>query len=103
DAHRLVILHRDFDHGAEIRVSGFSNAGVAGIDAVLGQVAGALGIPGEQNMSVVVEVADDGHAHALLIKLLDNVGHGGSSLVVVDRDPHQFGAGPGQSGDLLDG
>ena len=37
-------------------------ADVAGIDAVLGQGARAVGIAGEQQVAVVVEVADDGDA-----------------------------------------
>ena len=103
DAHRLLILHRDFDHGAEIRIAGLADAGVAGIDAVLRQIAGALGILGEQNVAVVVEVADDGHAHALLVELLDNARNGGGSLFVVDGDAHQLRAGSSQGGTLLDG
>ena len=50
-----------------------------------------------------MEVADDGHAHALLVELLDDVGHGGGRFFVVDGDAHQFRAGAGQRGALLDG
>ncbi len=103
DAHRLLILHRDFDHGAEVGVAGLSNAGVAGIDAVLGQIARALGIFRQQNVTVVVEVADDGDADALLIELFDDVGNGGGSLVVVHGDAYQFGTGAGEGCYLLDG
>ena len=103
DAHRLLILHRDFDHGAEIRVAGLADAGVAGIDAVLGQIARALGILRQQNVPVVVEVADDGHADALLVELLDDVGNGCGRLVIVHGDAHQFRPGAGQCRDLLHG
>ena len=65
DAHRLLVLDRNLDHGAEIVVVLASDADVAGIDAVLGQRPGALGILLQQDVSVVVEVADDGDAHAL--------------------------------------
>ena len=101
DAHRFLILHRDFDHGAEIGVAGLSDAGVAGIDAVLGQIARAFGILGQQNVAVVVEVADDGNADALLVELLDDVGNGRGSLVVVHGDAHQFRPGAGQRRHLL--
>ncbi len=54
-------------------------------------------------MPVVVEVADDGHAHALLVEFLDDAGNGGGSFFVIDGDAHQFRPGAGQSGTLLDG
>ena len=54
-------------------------------------------------MSVVMEVADDGHADALLVESLDDLGDGRGGVVVVDRDAHEFGAGARQSRDLLDG
>ena len=44
-------------------------------------------------MAVVVEVADDGHAHAELVQGLDDLGHRGGGLVGVDGDAHQLGAG----------
>ena len=103
DAHRLLILHRDFDHGAEIGVAGLADAGVAGIDAVLGQIARALGILGQQNMAVVVEVADDGHADALLVELLDDVRDGCGRLVIVHGNAHQFRPGASQRCHLLHG
>ena len=76
---------------------------VAGIDAVLGQCPGALGILLQQDMAVVVEVADDGHRHAEAIEAVDDVGHGRGGGVIVDGDAHQFGAGAGQGGTLPDG
>ncbi len=103
DAHRLLILHRDFDHGAEIRVARLADAGVAGIDAVLGQIARALGILRQQNVPVVVEVADDGHADALLVELLDNMRNGRGRLVVVHGHAHQFRPGTSQLRHLLHG
>ena len=103
DANRLLILDRDFDHGAEVGVVLAADADVAGIDAVLGQGAGALGIFLEQLMSVVMEVADDGDADALFVELLDDGRDRGGGFFVVDRDPNQFGAGAGQRRDLLDG
>ncbi len=93
DAHRLLVLDRNLDHGAEIVVVFASDADVAGVDAVLGQRAGALGIFLEQDVAVVVEVADDRNAHALLIELLDDGRDRSRGFFVVDRDPHQLGPG----------
>ena len=47
---------------------------VAGIDAVLGQRPRALRILLQQEVAVVVEVADDRNAHAVLVELLDDLG-----------------------------
>ena len=102
DPDRLLILHRDFNHGAEVVVVLASYADVAGIDAVLGQAFGAAGILGEQEMSVVVEVADDGDADALLVETLDDVGDGFGGVVIVDGDSHHFAARFRQGGYLLD-
>ena len=44
-----------------------------------------------------------GTLHALLVELLDDGRDGGSGFFVVDRDANQFGAGPRQRRDLLDG
>ena len=76
---------------------------LSGIDTVLRQGAGALGIFLEQLMSVVMEVANDRNVDALLVELLDDGCDGGSSLFVVDRDPNQFRARTGQRRNLLDG
>ena len=64
DAHRLAILDGHFDHGAEVVVRLAADIRVAGIDAVLGERARALRIFLEQQVAVVVEVADDRHRHA---------------------------------------
>jgi hypothetical protein len=69
DAHRLAVLDGHFDHGAEIVVVLLADVDVAGIDAVLGQRARALGILLQQDVAVVMEVADDGHAHAELVEV----------------------------------
>src|SRR3954453_361371 len=54
-------------------------------------------------MAVIVEIANNRHAHTLFVKLLHNAGHGRSRLVVVYSHAHEFGAGTRQSGHLLDG
>ena len=87
DAHRLAVFDGGFDHGAEIVVVLFADVDVAGIDAVFGQRARACGILLQQQMAVVVEVADDGHAHAELVQRIDDLrdGRGRGSVFTVTR------------------
>ncbi len=86
DAHRFAVGDGHFDNLAEVGVVVLGTH-VAGVDAVLGERFGARGILGEQEMAVVVEVADDGDVH-----LGDDLGDGGRRGVVVDRDAYQLGA-----------
>ena len=84
DAHRPVVFDGHLDHGAEVVVVLLADVDVARIDAVLGERAGALGIFLQQDVAVVVEVADDGHAHAELVERLDDLRHGcGGGFVVL--------------------
>ena len=64
DAHRLAVRDRHLDHAAEVVVVLRAGADVAGVDAVLVQRPRALGVLGQQQVAVVVEVAHDRHAHA---------------------------------------
>ena len=50
-----------------------------------------------------MEVADDRHAHALLVQFLNNARHRRGSLVIVNCDAHQFRSGASQSSHLLHG
>ncbi len=83
-----MVLDCNLNHGAEIIVVLAPNADVARIDAVLGQRFGTGGVFLEQDVSVVVEVADDRHADGALIKLLDDIREGGGSVFIVDGDAH---------------
>src|SRR5450759_1716662 len=103
DAHGFLILRGNLNHGAEVVVVLASDAGIARIDAVLGQALGAAGVLGQQEVSVVMEVADDGHAQALLLESLYDVGDGLSGIVIIDRDADDFAAGTRQGSDLLYG
>ena len=60
---------------------------IPGVDAVLGERPGALGILGEEDVAVVVEVTDDRHVH-----LADDFRHRPGGLVVVDRHPDELAA-----------
>ena len=68
---------------------------VAGIDAVLGEGAGAVGILLEEDVAVVMEVADDGDADAEFVEGVDDFGDGLGGGFGVDGDADKLGAGLG--------
>jgi hypothetical protein len=103
DAHRTPVFDGRLDHGAEIIVVLLADIYVAGINAVLGKRPRALGILPQQDVAVVMKVADDGHAHAELIEAVHNLRDGRGRLLGVHRDPHQFGARPRQRHHLIYG
>ena len=76
---------------------------VAGIDAIFGEGAGTLGIFLEEDMAVVVEVADDGDADAEFIESVDDFGNGLRGGFGIDSDADQLGAGLCQRHHLIDG
>ena len=59
DAHRLAVVARDAADRRELLVAPLAGADVAGIDAVLVERLRAVGIAREQQVAVVVEVADE--------------------------------------------
>ena len=101
DAHRLVVLDRGLDDGAELAVLLFLEADIAGIDAVLVERLGAGRVIGQELVADIVEVADDRHVDVHFQEPLLDVRHGGRGLVAVDGDAHDFGAGPRQRRHLL--
>ena len=103
DAHRLVVFERGFDHDVEIVVGLAADVDVAGVDAILGQRAGAFGILLEQQVAVVVEIADDGHAHAELIERIDDSRHGGGGGFGIHGHADQLRTGARQRHHLIDG
>ena len=103
DADGLLVLDRALDHDLEVVVVFLADGRVAGIDAVLGQGARRGGIFLEQDVAVVVEVADDGDADAALVEAFDDGGNGGGGVFVVDGDADDLRAGEGQGCNLVDG
>ena len=103
DADGLLMVDGDLNHGAEVVVVAAADGDVAGIDAVFGESFGAAGVLFEQNVAVVVEVADDGGVDAAGGEALDNGRDGGSGVFVIDGDADDFTAGEGEGLDLLDG
>ena len=86
------LLDGDLDDRAEVLVAALA-ADVARVDAVLGQRARALGILREQQVPVVVEVADDRDVDADVGEARDDLGNGRCGLLVVHRDANELRAG----------
>ena len=103
DAHRLGVLQRQLDDRRELPVALGLEADVAGVDAILVERFGAGGVLGQQRVAVVVEVADQRHAHAHLRQAVADVRHGLGGLVAVDGDAHELGAGAGERRRLAGG
>ena len=102
NAHRLVVLQGDVDDGAEVLVVALATH-VARIDAVLGERLGAVGMSRQQQVPVVVEVADDRDHHTDAAKSGDDPGHRRRRRIVVDGDAHQLAAGAREQGHLCHG
>ena len=100
DADRLVILDGALDHDAEVRIVFAPDRNVAGIDAVLGEGARSGRIFLEQDVAVVMKVADDRHAQAALFESFNNVRNGCRGVFIVDRDANQLGAGESERRNL---
>ena len=103
DAHGLAVVAGDRADGGELLVAALAGADVAGIDAVLVERAGAIGILGQQDVAVVVKIADErsfaaGVEHALL-----DFGDGGGGFRNVHGDADHLRAGGGQLDALLHG
>ena len=93
DADGFVVFDGRFNHDAEIVILFAADVDVAGIDAVFGERAGAGGIFFQQQMAVVMEVADDGDIDAEGAQGVDNDWNGLSSLVGVNCDADEFRTG----------
>ncbi len=102
DAHRFIVLRGHLDHGLEVVVVLAADIRIAGIDPVLGQRAGAFGILLQQNMAVVMEIADDRHAHAELLASVHDLRNRRRRLLGIHRHPHQLRTGSRQRHHLVD-
>ncbi len=101
DADGLPVVDGTLDHGAEIVIVFATDRHVAGVDAVLGEGAGAGGVFAQKDVTVVMEVTDDRRVPAFFLEAFDDVGNGFGGVVVVDGDADEFGAGAGEGGYLL--
>ncbi len=103
DAHGLAVVARHFADRRELLVAALAVAHVAGIDAVLVERAGAIGILGEQDVAVVVKIADDGSVAARVEQTLLDFRHRGRRFRHVHGDANQFRSGLGEFEALLRG
>ncbi len=103
DADRLAVVARNFADRGELLVAALAVAHVSGIDAVLIERAGAIGIFGQQNVAVVVKIADDGRVAARVQQPLLDFGHGGRRFRHVHGDADEFRSGLGEFEALLRG
>ena len=96
DAHRLAVIHRDLADRRELLVAPASGADVARVDAVLVERRRAIGKLRQEQMPVVVEVADERRVASGVDHPLLDLGHRGGGLRQVDGDAHHFRSGFGQ-------
>jgi hypothetical protein len=96
DAHRLVVTDCHLDDGGELAILLVLEADVAGIDPVFVERLGAGRVIGEQLVTDVMEVAHDRHIDAHPAEAILDVRHRGGSLVAIDGDAHELGAGTGE-------
>ena len=93
DAHRLAVVACDVADGRELFVAAAAGADVAGIDAVLVERPGAVGIAGQEQMAVVVEVADERGRHAGIEHAPLDLGHRCRGFRQVDSHADHLRAG----------
>ena len=103
DAHGLAVIDGNFADRRELLVAARSRAHISGIDAVFIEGLRAIGIFGQQDVAVVVKIADDRRDAALIAQARDNFRHRRGRLRHVHRDAHQFRPGIGQFLALLHG
>ena len=101
DAHRLVVVDGDLADRGELLVAPAAGADVARIDAVLVERRGAVREARQQQMAVVVEVADERRRAAGVEHALLDFRDRGRRLGQVDGDPHHLRAGFRQLDALL--
>ena len=85
NAHRLSVIDCRLHDCREVGVA-MLRADVAGIDAILVEGRCALGVLGQQQMPIVVKVADERHVESTIIEPLPNFRHRFCRFVIVDGD-----------------
>ncbi len=100
DTHRPVVPNGQLDQGGELAVAFLAATDVAGVDAVLGQGLGALGIVAQEPVAIEVEIPDQGDIQPHAIQGFANSRHGSGGIFIVDGDTNQFRTRASQFGDL---
>ena len=96
DAHGLAVIDRHFADRCELLVAAGSGAHISRINAVLVECARAIGIFGQQDVPVVVKIANDRRDAARITQPSDNFRYRRRRFRHVHRDAHQFRSGVGQ-------
>ena len=103
DAHGCAVVDRHLADRRELLVTPRAGTDVARVDPVFVERARAVGVAGEEQVAVVVEVADErGGAAGVEHPLLD-LGHCRSGVRHVDGDAHHLRSRLPQLDDLLRG
>jgi hypothetical protein len=76
---------------------------IARIDPVFRQGPGTVGIPGQQQMSIVVKVPDDRHRDSNAVQLLHDGRYCRGGRLIVDGDSYQLAPSTRQLGHLARG
>jgi len=99
NANGLSAFDSNLHDGAKVLVASLATH-VARVDAVLGQRPGARGIFRQQQVPVVVKIANEGNHHAQIDEPSRDFGDSRGRLVIVDRDADQLRSGCGERRDL---
>src|SRR6202030_1565009 len=103
NAHGLAVIARDAADRGELLVPPLAGAYVTGIDAVFVQSAGAIGVFGQQDVAVIVKIADQRSIAPGIEHALFDLRHGGSRFGDVHGNAYQFGARARELEALLNG
>ena len=93
DADWLAVVARDFADGGELFIAALACANVAGVDTIFIERLGAVGIFCEQDVAVVMEIADDWYGAACGQETILNFGNGGCGFRNIDGPANDFRAG----------
>ncbi len=99
DTDGLVVRDGDLHYRTEVFVASLA-AHIAGIDPVLCERAGARGVAVEQQVPVVVEVADERDFNTGIGHPMGDILDGGGGFRCVDGNAYELGSGSSKSDDL---
>ena len=102
DADGLAVVDRDLADGGELFVAALARANIARVDAVFVKLPGAFPVFRQQDVAVVVKIADDGRAATDVEQALLDFRNGRCSFGDVHGPTHNFGTGLGQFYGLLE-
>ena len=100
DAYRLAMVARHLADRGELLIAPAAGAHVARVDSVFVERSSAVGVPREQEMSVVVKVTDERRRAARVEHPLLDFRHGSGGFGNVHRYAHQLRARLRQLDDL---